>query len=145
AKEYNIPITSAMITGKPMGFPWDSRPYNNKYYHYDEIMEMHNSGLIEFVSHSHTHPAPITEVSDEDLYEDYKKSREELKRLGLNYRALVQPGGNYDKRIFDITRSLFDYGFRGRNRSGSSVTTPPLDNIGIHRLSIEQHDFEDII
>lgn len=144
AKEYNIPIVSAMITGKPMGFPWDDRTYNNRYYHYDEIMEMDKSGLIEFVSHSHTHPQPITEVSDENLYEDYKKSKEVLKRLGLNHRALVQPGGNYDKRIFDITRSLFDYGFRGRNNV-LEVTVPPVDNIGIHRLSIEQHNFEDKI
>src|SRR5699024_2384436 len=71
AKEYNIPMTSAMITSRAMSFPGDGRPQRPQNYNYEQIMEMKNSGLIEFVSHSHNHER-LSELSEEEIRDDLR-------------------------------------------------------------------------
>src|SRR5690625_1494510 len=108
AKEYNIPMTSAIITDRQMGFPGDNRNYFSRFYHYDEVMEMRDSGLIEFVSHTHNHENLINQTN-EFIREDFKETKEFMKKWGLNNRAVVFPNGGYDERVLNITKEYFDY------------------------------------
>src|SRR5699024_11167435 len=118
AKEYNIPIVSAMITGRPMGFPGDTRPYNDRYYHYDEVMEMKESGLAEFIRHTHDH-INLFESTKQEIEDDLKKSKRFLKKWGLNHRAMVYPFANYSTEDIKIVAKYFDYAI------GRSFNHPP--------------------
>src|SRR5690625_4529987 len=84
AKEFNVPITSAIITGLAMGFPGDNRDPLTRKYNYNEVVEMLNSGLVEFVPHSHSH-GNYTNMSDEEIIEDFKKTIAFSKKYGFNH------------------------------------------------------------
>jgi len=147
AKEYNIPFTSAMITERAMGFPGDSRPYNNNYYHYNEVVEMQESGLIEFVSHTHNHNKHLTLMTDEELHSDFSKSNDFMKRFGFNSRAVVYPYGYYDDRVLEIAKEYFDYSTGAGNSTdfsnGRRITLPPINNYTLPRRPIV-HPLQDI-
>src|SRR5699024_8961273 len=136
AKEYNIPIVSAMITGRPMGFPGDTRPYNDRYYHYDEVMEMKESGLAEFIGHTHDH-INLFESTKQEIEDDLKKSKRFLKKWGLNHRAMVYPFANYSTEDIKIVAKYFDYAI------GRSFNHPPdifritFNNFEMRKTSIE--------
>src|SRR5690625_7972089 len=85
AKEYQIPIVSAMITDRPMGFPGDDRPQRPQNYTYEQVMEMEESGLVVFVSDTHTHPLNMDTLLRDVLHEDFVKSCEFLRKWGFNY------------------------------------------------------------
>lgn len=139
AKEYGIPITSAMITGAAMGFPGDDRPYNNRYYNYKEVMEMHESGLVEFVPHTHDH-LNLTDASDSEIREDFKKTISFMKKHGFNHRGIVYPFGNYNNRVINIAKEFFDYstGSGGKIDEGKRIITAPVNNYRLGRFRTDQ-------
>lgn len=136
AKEFNVPITSSMITGRAMGFPGDTRNPNPKYYNYHQVMEMRDSGLIEFISHSHSNINAI-EATEEELRDDLKKSQSFLKKWGLNHRAIAFPGGNYNEKSLEVAKEFFDYGV-GSGRfdvdGNKRIVKPPVNNYRLGRV-----------
>lgn len=136
AKEYNIPITSAIITNRAMGFPGDERPYNNRYYHYTEVMDMKESGLVEFVSHTHNHPLNMNDESRELLHEEFVDSRNFMKKWGMNHRVVVIPGGHINDKVIEEARQVYEYmtTYGGLNK----VVSPPFSNYEIPRVNFDQ-------
>ena len=134
AKEYNIKFTSAMITGRPMGFPGDNRPYYNRYYHYNEVMEMNESGLIEFISHTHSHDINhrLEDMTEEERLTDMRLSQEFLKRFGLNYHAMAYPFGSYTQDVVETARQVWDYCI-GTGTRGDEIVLAPFDNYDMRR------------
>lgn len=137
AKEYNIPIVSAMITGRPMGFPGDTRPYDDRYYHYDEVMEMKESGLVEFIGHTHNH-INLAESSKEEIEDDLKKSKAFLKKWGLNHRAMVYPFANYSQENVKMVAKYFDYAIGRSSNYDPETFHRNFNNFDIRKTTIEQ-------
>ncbi len=137
AKEYNVPFTSAMITSRPMGFPGDSRPYNNRYVHYNEWIEMRDSGLIEIVSHTHEHQLDkkLTEVSLEDLHTDLRTSNEFMKKYNFNHRGVIFPYGAYDERVLEAASRYYDYSTgSGTSRDSDKRIVSAKSGVNNYRL-----------
>src|SRR5690625_4799311 len=134
AKEYNIPMTSAMITSRAMSFPGDNRPQRPQNYNYEQVMEMQESGLIEFVSHSHNHER-LSEMSEEDIREDFNTTQNFMKKYGFNHRAITIPFGDYGNREIGIIKEFFDYSTGGIKEK--TIVKQPANNYLLGRISSE--------
>lgn len=134
AKEYGIKITSAMITDRQMGFPSDTRPHYDRYYHYNEVMEMQESELVEFISHTHSHDIDNRQedMSKEELLNDMRVSRDFLKRYGMNYRAMAYAFGTYSQDVVETARLVWDYCI-GTGTRGDEIVLAPFDNYDMRR------------
>lgn len=136
AKEFNIPFTSSIITGKPMGFPHDDRPEDTKYYNYEMVMEMRDSGLVQFIGHSHNN-INYRESTEEEIRYDIEQMVAFLKRYGLDHRAMAFPFGEYDDRVLEIAKDYFDYttGSASTVDEGKRIVKNPVNNYRLGRLS----------
>ena len=137
ALEYGITFTSSVITDRPHGFPGDSRPWNNAYIHYNEMVQMHNEGTAEFVSHSHSH-RNLTTLTPEEIHDDMKKSQDTLKKLGFNHRVFVYPFGGENATVRNIARQYFDCAIDVYNEGGpvGSYVKKPMNQININRMNV---------
>src|SRR5699024_9096210 len=149
AKEYGIPMTSAIITNGAMGFPGgkphEKEPGAKMKYSFEQAMEMRESGLIEFISHTHDHK-DLTKIPNREIREDFEKSRNFMKKWGFNYRGLVYPFGNYNDRVLSVAKEFFDYspGALGSTVFNSMVVTPPINNYTLPRQNINKASLEEI-
>lgn len=138
AKEFNVPVTSAIITGDAMGFPGDVRPQNPKRYSFEQVMEMHQSGLVEFVSHTHTHKnlkTLLEENNTEEVIKELKESKVFLQKWGFNHRCVVYPFGGYNDDVINLSRQFYEYS-TATGHSDDSVyrlVVPPIDNYRLGR------------
>lgn len=135
AKEYGIKITSALITNNLEG---------TRQITAEERNEMHESGLVEFMSHSHYHDTnnrPIN-MTEEELDYDFRTSQKIIKELGYNYRGLVLPFGDNSDLIQKVARRYYDYVIgTGAAMAGSPQYPGEIDNYYIWRVTV-QHGFE---
>src|SRR5699024_7507874 len=80
--DYNIPITSALITKR----------FNttSKYLNQSQVRELRDLGM-EFISHTHNHDPNHrpTDMTEEELDEDFRTTQSIMKSLGCNYRGIV--------------------------------------------------------
>lgn len=107
-REYGIKATFAILTGKGHGFPIDGLPSHDPIYvSYEQMEEMYEEGIAEFVSHSHTH-AYFDSISDEQIHYELKTSQEIIKKLGWNYKDFIYPGGRHDDNIMSITSQYYE-------------------------------------
>src|SRR5699024_2971756 len=130
-KEYNIKMTAAIITGRGHGFPINGLPaHDPKYISYEQMKEMEEDGVIEFVSHTHSHRY-FDSLSLEEVDEECRTSQEIIKKLGWNYHDLVYPGGRRDKDIIDVVRQYYD---SATIVGGSQTFINPLDMYQVPRI-----------
>src|SRR5699024_5602406 len=87
AREYGIPFTSALITSR-LDAPNMMTEAQRK--------EAHESGLIEFISHTHNHDVNNrpNDMSEEELYADFLTSKSIMRSKGYNYHGIVLPFGD---------------------------------------------------
>lgn len=97
---------------------------------WDQIKEMRASGLVEFFSHTHTHPK-LTELSPEEAEQEIRKSREII--LGDFF---AYPYGYYNPAIVNMVRNL---GFLGAYTVKSGMVTAKTDPLLIPRNSIDSN------
>lgn len=136
AKEFNIPITSAMITSFvefpdfPKEVPWKG------YYTYEQIKEMRDSGYIEFIGHSHGN-INAKNSTEQEVRSDLAKCHKILKTYGLNHRTMAFPFGAYDEKSLQIAKEFFDYGIGSATSvdDGKRIVTPPVNNYRLGRYS----------
>lgn len=76
-----------------------------------EMKEMINSGLVQVVSHSHSHTNLLEEGIN--LEEELKSSKKILeKKLNIEVESFVFPFGKYDEFIAQETLKHYKYAFR---------------------------------
>ncbi|MCJ7840501.1 polysaccharide deacetylase family protein [Lederbergia sp. NSJ-179] len=131
AEEYGVIFTSALIT---------SRIGDDRYMDLTHIKELHETGLFEFMSHTHWHDNNHrpTDMTEEELDYDFRTSQQIIKSLGYNHRGLVLPfAGNNDK-IQKVVRRYYDYVIgTGTGLTGRPQYPGELDNYYIRRVSVE--------
>lgn len=131
AKEFNIPLTSAIITSNLNG--------SNKVTA-EQRKEMHESGLVEFLSHTHAHNPNHrpSDMTDAELDLDLRTSQQIMKELGFNYYGIVLPFAERDERLLKFASRYFDYTIgTGISSVGKPNYLEEFDNHYIWRVTLQ--------
>lgn len=106
----------------------------------EQIKALDSKGHI-IASHSHTHPRDISRLSENDLYEEWSKSKAILENiLGKSVIAASVPGGAVSKKVI---HSLFKAGFSEIYTSKPAITQQRYqDGIVIGRFAIKRSTSE---
>jgi peptidoglycan/xylan/chitin deacetylase (PgdA/CDA1 family) len=78
------------------------------------IVEMSNSGLVKFESHTLTHPS-LVQISGNDkrLTEELRDSKEKIEEItGKQVLALSYPNGEFNDTVKEKTKELYSFGVR---------------------------------
>jgi peptidoglycan/xylan/chitin deacetylase (PgdA/CDA1 family) len=115
----------------------DPTPQSRAFLSWEEIKEMHQSGLITFGSHTASHKI-LTTLTDNEIQEELKKSKEKLIAEDIidpSFIPFCYPNGNYNEKIAKMVKeagySLAVTTRNGWNDAGSDFFT--LRRIGIHQ------------
>ena len=94
AKKNNVKITLGAISGRILAD-------NTSHISYDEFLEMRDSGIVEYVNHTHTHPR-LYGLSDQQLEDEILQCQNFLTENGIFTKHFVYPYGEVDNRIKSI-------------------------------------------
>ena len=88
---------------------------------YKELKQMHESGLVQIVSHSYSH---INLVEDDvDLEKELVLSKQMIEeKLGIKVESFVYPFGKYNQKILDETMKHYKYSFRIGNATNKDFS-----------------------
>ena len=119
-------------------------------------------GLIDkgydFVSHTYNHSyavfksssTDLTTVADDAIIEEYSKSQDDLKELGLEYACdtVVYPWGQFnskyagqEERYTNLAKKYFSYGI---NATSSGLNDTPNNSIYLNRLFITDSNIDTV-
>jgi peptidoglycan/xylan/chitin deacetylase (PgdA/CDA1 family) len=125
-KKYRIPATIFLIVDK-IGTPG--------YLNMKQIQEMLKSGLIEFGSHTLTHPN-LTEIPKEKARREIFDSKVILEdKLGQEIRFFSYPGGGFNE---DIKRFVKEAGYIGAVATDPGEKFPNDDIYALKRVRISR-------
>lgn len=126
-QQKNIPISSALISGR-IGV-------NPNTITYAQFLEMKDSGLVEFVNHTHTHQR-LDELTEEEIDYEIRTCQEWLENEGVYTKHLVYPFGAYNNTIRRVAARYVE----SATRYGGGYFDPStdvLDSYLITRVSFE--------
>lgn len=132
-KEKNIPAT-IFITPGLIGV-------DKHLFSWDQISEMHASGLVQFASHGYTHKR-LRDLNNEEALSELKKSKQALEEFYKQpAKSFCYPFGAFDRRIRQLVFEAgytMDYGTRkGINRWPWNANRPLLR---VHVMANESLD-----
>ncbi len=106
---------------------------------WDEVREMHRSGLVSFGSHTETHRI-LTTLRDDEIVLELRRSKERLVEEGVtgsSFSPFAYPNGNHSDNII---RYVKEHGYslavttrRGWVRYADCDNSFTLNRIGIHQ------------
>lgn len=127
-KKYGIPATVFVVVqdiGKPGRLSWD------------QILEMQQSGLVSFGSHTLTHPYLAAVSSPRARTREICDSKRMLEeRLGVAINAFSYPMGNFDAGVRQTVR---DAGYRIAVATNPGPSCPNTDVLALKRLRISEN------
>src|SRR5699024_1426313 len=108
-REYGIKMSAAIITNRPHGFPIAGLPAydpNSQFMSFEQMKELENEGIVEFVPHSHTHDLNhrYTDMTLDEIHDDMSTCKNIIRQLGWNYKDLVFPFGAHNAQVREIAR-----------------------------------------
>lgn len=121
-EEKNVPVTIGVITsfvGKATYMDWT------------DLKDLRDNFGVELVNHTHTHPR-LGDITDAQLYDEFKKSTEILTREGCTPNIMIYPYGSQGTSVRKIGREFL----RGAFDIRQTVNTPPLETFRINRVSL---------
>lgn len=145
-KKYNIPATGFVITGKVGSKDFHNLNMATK----NELLEMKNSGLWTFSSHTNNlhnmnndGNSEMISVSNNVLSSDIKKSNKYLENeLGMVNHTVSYPYGQMrDSKIKALKKSNIKYGYALEERA----ITPDDNNYYLPRILINEDSFNKIV
>lgn len=93
-QQYNFPAVFAIYTQKV------NRKMGRSSLTWAELQEMAANPLVTIASHSLTHPADLTKVSDQQLRKELTESKRLLEeKLGIAIPYFVYPEGNHNEQV----------------------------------------------
>lgn len=131
-QDYNIPITSALVTSRLDG--------RMNHLNEEQRKELQELGM-EFISHSHLHDVnhKPDDMTEEELEYDFSTSKELLKKHGYNYRGIAIPFASLSDLTIKVANRYFDYVI-GTTRGGVNAEAQipgELSNKYLWRVSVE--------
>lgn len=116
-----IRMTSALIPGK-IG---DTTDYDSwvSYAGWDLLDRLGEKG-VEYVHHTYSHQR-LTEFTEEQLHEDFRKSKEILESHGIHSDLLVYPFYKHDPKVEAIAAMYYDGAFAGHNELATAANFEP--------------------
>lgn len=130
--ETGIKMTSAVIPSKVK----DTTKYNgySAYAGWDMIYHMKDKGM-DFVHHTYNHKN-LTTLTEAELHEDFKKSKEILSAHGIESDLLVYPNNAYNDTVLSVVPKYFS----GAVTCKGKLNNSPLDNrYTIYRVNINDN------
>lgn len=117
----------------------DPTPRGRDFLTWDEVREMHRSGLVFFGSHSATHRI-LTTLRDDEIDWELRQSKDRLVAEGVmdpSCLPLAYPNGNYNNKIIHLLKK-HEYNLavttkKGWVRRSGGGWIFELDRIGIHQ------------
>ena len=145
-REYGIKMSSAIITDRPHGFPIPGLPAYNPsglYMSYEQMKELEDEGIVEFIPHSHTHDLNnrYTDMSVGEIHDDMSTCKKIMRQLGWNYKDLVFPFGAHNDQVREVARQYF----RSAIDTKGGAFIPPVDQFSIPRIGMDTIDSQSII
>jgi len=122
-RELEIPATiflpTAMVDGRA-SYSWYDEP--PPALSWDEVRDVARAGLIDFQSHTVSHPW-LTDVTADEALRELRESKEEIeRRVGSSVTSVAFPAGRYGPRDLELVREAgYQAGVstdRGLNRGG---------------------------
>lgn len=106
-KKYKIPITIFVATAYIGGTMQTSEGITLPLMSKEMIKEMHESGLVEFMSHTHTH-RNLDILNATDLEQELQCSEEYLHSLGVisPLPMIAYPRGRYSQKTIDFLKRM---------------------------------------
>ncbi len=100
---------------------------------WNEIKELHLSGLVDFGSHTHTH-RDLTSLSAKEVREELSISKTILnEKLDCSIRFVSVPGGQRNKSVKEAAKEV---GLAAMFSSEPIINVPKQDNFEIGRICI---------
>ncbi len=106
---------------------------------WDEVREMHRSGLVSFGSHTETHRI-LTTLRDDEIVQELRRSKERLAEEGVadsSFSPFAYPNGNHTDKIMQFVKehgySLAVTTRKGWVRYADRGNSFALNRIGIHQ------------
>ena len=151
-REYKIKMTSAIVTNFAHGFPLKGAvPHEPKFMSYEQMKEIENEGLLEYVCHTHTHNLQhkLTDMTEEELHEELSTNQRMIRELGWNHRHLVYPFGEFNDNVIKVVKQYFDSAFNTRGGTGAfnvgNIPEYPFNQFAISRVRCDApSELEDI-
>jgi peptidoglycan/xylan/chitin deacetylase (PgdA/CDA1 family) len=107
-KKYNFPATIFLVTARIGNKNYvNKRGINLPMLDWNQIKEMHNSGLIDFEPHTVNHPK-LSKIKLAEAEREILESKELIeKELNKECNFFTYPYGDYDEKILDLVRKNF--------------------------------------
>jgi len=105
-KPYRIETIEQILSELTAVVSEDSYPMECAFLSWDEVLEMHASGLISFGSHTVSHPI-LTTLTDQEVKNELEKSRDALishKAVDSTFIPFSYPNGNFSDRLCEMVR-----------------------------------------
>ncbi len=117
----------------------DPSPESRDFLTWDEVREMHRSGLVSFGSHTETHRI-LTTLRDDEIVRELRQSKERLAEegvVGSSFPPFAYPNGNHTDKIMRFVKqdgySLAVTTRKGWNGYSDGDKAFELNRIGIHQ------------
>lgn len=143
-KKYNMKAVIFLVSGLTYNL-WTMKSDDEKrldLMELDEVLEMHNSGLVEFGGHTLTHPS-FHKISDEEasieILEDKKITE---KRLNSTLTVFAYPYGHRKESTKEIVKKA-GYDFAVSTDTGSGIISEDL--FDIRRTAIDKTSLFDFL
>jgi peptidoglycan/xylan/chitin deacetylase (PgdA/CDA1 family) len=117
----------------------DPIPLERDFLTWDEVREMHGSGLISFGSHTESHRI-LTTLRGKEIDEELRRSRDRLLAEGVvdsSFLPFAYPNGNYTRAIAELVRKR-GYSLAVTTRKGWMHLHEEIDEFGLNRIGIHQ-------
>lgn len=128
-----IKMTSAIIPSKIN----DTTDYDSwtSYAGWDLLKRLADKG-VEYVNHTYNHKR-LTTFTEEEMHEDFKKSKEIMEKHNIDTNILVYPFYNHDVNVERIASAYFDAAFSGKS---DFVTEENYHRFAIKRMNINDSE-----
>lgn len=97
----------------------------------NELLECHESGYVETLSHCHNQYTALTSLSEDELHYQYATSKEWLESHGLEAESFVYPQNTTNKLVRKVAREYYKYCFTGISFNSEKY----LDHSLINRIA----------
>ncbi len=135
AVENQVPVTAAIITQYlDVKSGWLTKA---------KVLEMYNSGLVTFASHTQNHTL-LDKVDPETMEAELSQSKADIEAMGIPCDILAYPGGRNSDEVVQVVKKYYKYAFLAGGNSndagmpvGDRVNYPKINTYRLYRVRLD--------